>query len=215
MVVIATRDQARANLLTRELEASAIKVSTAPPDRFGELVADGRLAVVVLDGFPAATKLRAMADATAARPSLAILVLGPTEPDVDTLVALASGASGYLAADAPPRDIITAVTSLLAGKVVLPPSASAALVRGLRCRGVPVRRLDGQAVLLTHREWEVLVLLRQARTTAEIAQRFVVSQGTVRTHVATIVRKLGASGREALASTTIAEQDCLLSTTPR
>ena len=61
-------------------------------------------------------------------------------------------------------------------------------------------RPRGGSTVLTHREWEVLVLLRQARTTAEIAERFVVSHGTVRTHVATIVRKLGADGRASIAA---------------
>jgi DNA-binding CsgD family transcriptional regulator len=42
------------------------------------------------------------------------------------------------------------------------------------------------------------VLLRQARTTAEIAKRFIVSQGTIRTHIAAVLHKLGVDGRAAL-----------------
>jgi DNA-binding NarL/FixJ family response regulator len=188
----------RVRELTRALAALGLAVEVL--ECFGLRSVDDHVAVVVLDGLPTSSTLRTMADATAQRPSLAILVIGPTQPELDALVALASGASGYLTAEASGDDVTAAVASLLAGEVVLPPPTSAALVRGLRCRGIPVCRDDGGTTVLTHREWEVLVLLRQARTTAEIAERFVVSHGTVRTHVATIVRKLGADGRASIAA---------------
>jgi DNA-binding NarL/FixJ family response regulator len=54
---------------------------------------------------------------------------------------------------------------------------------------------------LTNREWEVLVLLGQGRTTREIATRLVVSAGTVRSHVAALLRKLGPPDRVTLAAT--------------
>jgi len=57
-------------------------------------------------------------------------------------------------------------------------------------RGTTVADLGGRPVELTHREWEVLVLVRQARSTAGIAHRLVVCRVTVRPHGASLVRKL-------------------------
>jgi DNA-binding NarL/FixJ family response regulator len=201
-VCIVGDDPARADWIFRALRDGGVATEIAPPGTppFSETRANGGGSVAVLDGAPSAAKLRAIADATLADPSLTVLVLGPLAPNVDVLVTLASGASGYLPPDVPAGTLLRAVQALTAGEVVLPPSISTALVRGLRhSGGIVVERLDGQLVVLTNREWEVLVLLRQARTTAEIARRFVVSQGTVRTHIAAILRKLGAGDRAALA----------------
>lgn len=200
-MLVATRDPARAQGLVGALRQRDLTAELACTAQ--HLLFDERLAAVVLDGFPTAATLQVMADATKRRPSFPILVIGPIEPDVEPLVALACGAAGYLAVDSTPDDVCTAVSSLLDGDVVLPTSVAATLVHGLRCsgRGIVLHRRDGTPTVLTHREWEVLVLLRQGRSTAEIATRFVVARGTVRTHVSTIVRKLGADGRASLAPT--------------
>jgi DNA-binding NarL/FixJ family response regulator len=201
-VLVSAREPARADELARELAARdlTVEITKTPRDRLLERGADVRLAAAVIDDVIDAPLLGAIADATAVRPGLAIVVLGPTAPNVDALIALASGAAAYLPSGTPATAVAKAAGDVLAGAVVLPPSISTALVLGLRCqgRGVVVDGADGRSVVLTHREWEVLVLLRQARTTAEIAQRFVVSAGTVRTHVGSIVRKLGVEGRAAL-----------------
>ncbi len=89
----------------------------------------------------------------------------------------------------------------MAGDAVLPPAVSFPLLQHLRWggRGLAVTGLDGRTAELTNREWEVLVLLRQACSTAEIAGRLVVSTSTIRTHTAALVHKLGVRDRSALA----------------
>ena len=197
-MLVATRDPRRADGLAAALRALGLAPERACSPQHE---VDDRLAALVLDEFPPAGTLRVMADTIARRPAFPILVLGPVAPVLEPLVALASGAAGYLPAGTPAGAVGTAVCSLLDGDVVLPSSVAAALVRGLRCsgRGVVLERDDGAPLVLTQREWEVLVLLRQGRSTAEIAARFVVATGTVRTHVSTIVRKLGADGRASVA----------------
>jgi DNA-binding NarL/FixJ family response regulator len=172
-----------------------------PLERAVAAGADADTAVVVLDGYPSGTELRAMSDVTTRRPQLSVLVVGPLEPDVDVLVALASGAFGYLPSNSSPVAIAAAVDALLTGDAVLPRAVSSPLIQLLRRggRGIVVRDVDGRTVELTGREWEVLVLIRQACSTAEIASRFVVSNGTVRTHVAALTHKLGAQDRRSLA----------------
>ena len=56
---------------------------------------------------------------------------------------------------------------------------------------------EGQAARLTGREWDVLELMRKGAGTAEISERLFVSQTTVRSHVSSILRKLGVPTREA------------------
>ena len=164
-------------------------------------------AVIVLDAYPPAGTLRAIADLTSARPELGVLVIGPLEPNLDVLVALASGAFGYLPSESTPAAIADAVEAMLAGEAVLPHAVSSPLVQHLRWggRGFMVTAFDGRDVDLTNREWGVLVRLRQGRSTAEIARHLVVSTGTVRTHVAALVHKFGVPDRDGLARSTGAD----------
>jgi len=196
--MVAARDPRRAEALATALQSRGLAPELTSSMQHEPH--DQRLVALVLDGFPTAGNLRMMADTIARRPTFPILVLGPVDTDLAPLIALASGAMGYLASDATATEVATAVSSLLDGNVVLPAFVVATLVRGLRCgeRGVVLHRHGSAPVVLTHREWEVLVLLRQGRSTAEIAARFVVAAGSVRTHLATITRKLGTDPRAAL-----------------
>jgi DNA-binding NarL/FixJ family response regulator len=202
-VVVVSDDARRAARFVADLDAGGFTGPVIAPMTGwrGATAGSDATAVVLFDSYPDAPTLATIADATASDHRLAVLVLGPITPEIDALVALASGASGYLPSDAPGPALVRAVRALRGGEVVLSAAISRALVRGLRSgTGVVVDREDGRPIALTHREWDVLVLLRQGRTTAEIARRFVVSQGTVRTHVAAVLRKLGAAGRASLAA---------------
>ena len=178
-----------------------------PLDRALVAGSTAKTAVIVLDAYPSAETLRAIADLTSNRPDLGVLVIGPMEPNLDVMIALASGAFGYLPSGSTPAAIADAVDTMLAGEAVLPSAVSSPLVRHLRWggRGFLVRALEGRDVELTNREWGVLVLLRQGRSTAEIARQLVVSNGTVRTHVAALVHKFGVRDREGLAQSTGAD----------
>ncbi len=200
--MIGCRERTRAEALGRAVAArSGLSVARVWSLELAvAAAADPDTAAVVLDGYPSAPELRAIADVTTGRADLGVLVLGPLEPTVDVLIALASGAFGYLPSDSTPSAIAAAVDALLTGDAVLPRAASSSLLELLRRRGrgLVVDRIDGKTAELTNREWEVLVLLRQGYGTAEIARRFVVSSGTVRTHVSALMHKLGAHDRRRL-----------------
>jgi DNA-binding NarL/FixJ family response regulator len=163
---------------------------------------EARAAVIVVDGCLAADGLRAIADAVEMRPDLGVLVVGPLEPNVEVLLAVASGARGYVPAQSSPEVLADAVDALDAGEMVVPRAIWPPLVAHLRDggRGITVERGDGRTVELSCREWEVLVLVRQGHSTAEMAERLVVSRVTVRTHVAALVHKLGVTDRAALST---------------
>jgi DNA-binding NarL/FixJ family response regulator len=190
--------------MKREIAARSVVavVQIWPLERAVATGADADTSLVVLDGFPSAAALRTMADVTSSRPELGVLVIGPVDPSVEILVAVASGALGYLPAPSTPAAVADAVEALLAGGAVLPHAVSLLLVQHLRWggRGIEVNGLDRGSAVLTIREWEVLVQLRQARTTAEIAKHLVVSNATVRSHVAALLHKLGARDRSELTS---------------
>ena len=108
--------------------------------------------------------------------------------------ALRAGASGFLLKDAPPEDLLSAVHVIDRGDALLDPSITRAVVEEFARR--PLRTdLAGKLQDLTAREREVLELLARGLSNGEIAARFVLSEGTVKTHVASVLRKLGLRDR--------------------
>lgn len=114
-----------------------------------------------------------------------ILVLTTYDTDHDILAALGAGAHGYLLKDAPRADLIRAVQDVAAGRPVLAAQALAALSG---------RRNDQS---LTVRELEVLKLIASGGTNKTAADALMVSEATVKTHLAHTYAKLGVSDRAA------------------
>jgi DNA-binding NarL/FixJ family response regulator len=113
------------------------------------------------------------------------------EADV-VMDALHAGAQGFLLKDIRPEDLLSAVHAVASGEARLDPAVTAAVIARVR-RGGP--RKTHPVGTLTEREREVLVLLAQGMSNAEVAERLVVSTGTVKTHVAALLQKLGARDR--------------------
>jgi DNA-binding NarL/FixJ family response regulator len=200
--VIGCPDAARVADLKRAI-AAACPLAVAQAWPLEQALAAGSnadTAVVILERFPSSLALRTMADVTTARPELGVLVLGPLAPNTEALIALASGAAGYLPSGSSPTAVAHAVETLLAGEMVLPRTVWLPLVHDLRWRGrgVVVTGINGQPAELRNREWEVLVLLRQAHSTAEIARCLSTTNATVRSHVMALLHKLGAHDRATL-----------------
>jgi DNA-binding NarL/FixJ family response regulator len=172
-----------------------------PTEKLVACAVESEPAVLVLDGWLSGADLRTVARGIEVEPSIAVLVVGPLWPNIEVLVALASGITGYLPTDSKPEAIADTVGALYAGEVVVPRGIALPLVADghLGGRGITVDRADGRVVELTHREWAVFVLVRQAYSTAEIARHLVVAGVTVRTHIAAVVRKLGVPDRTFLA----------------
>ncbi|GAB4514969.1 MAG: response regulator transcription factor [Anaerolineae bacterium] len=116
------------------------------------------------------------------RPGTRILVLTSSLEDHLVKEALAAGAHGYILKASRPGDLLAAIERVMDGETALDPAAGQSLVRNA------IRRdpLDD----LTEREREIFIAMARGLTNAEIAEQFVVSEGTVRTHIANVLNKL-------------------------
>ncbi|MGW6915719.1 response regulator [Kitasatospora sp. NPDC054939] len=123
-----------------------------------------------------------------------ILVVTTFEHDDHVYDALRAGAAGFLLKRARAEEMVQAVRLVARGDSLLFPAA----VRDLALRQPPVRRpaSDGGPIRrLTDREGQVLRLMAAGLSNGEIAERLVVSQETVKTHVGSVLAKLGARDR--------------------
>jgi DNA-binding NarL/FixJ family response regulator len=135
-----------------------------------------------------------------ARLPTAGLVLRHGARDDDLFEALHAGVTAYLPCTAPSSRLLRAIVNVAAGEAVLSGTQVARVLEAVRDPSRARRRVVGRPEL-TAREWQVLELLRVGLTTAEVAERLVLSPITVRSHAHSIRRKLGVASREeALAS---------------
>lgn len=109
--------------------------------------------------------------------------------------ALRAGASGFLLKDASPEDLLAGVRAVARGDALLDPAVTAAVIARFSALPAPRQELRAQVEELTAREREVLMLLGRGRSNSEIAGELVVSEGTVKTHVARVLMKLGLRDR--------------------
>jgi DNA-binding NarL/FixJ family response regulator len=116
------------------------------------------------------------------------------------LAALRAGATGYLLSDMNLARLPAALTDVMMGKPAIPRDLVSYLVDEVRDRSARHRVLldSDDTPHLTSREWQVLDLLRLELSTAQIARRLVLSDATVRSHIASAMAKLGVPDRTAL-----------------
>lgn len=123
-----------------------------------------------------------------------MVVLTTYETDTDILRAVEAGASGYLPKDASTLELAEAVRAVSRGETVLSPSVAGKLVRSVR---TPAKQA------LSTREREVLKLVGQGMTNAEVGRALHISEATVKVHLARSLDKFGVSDRTAAVTTAI------------
>ncbi|GAB3686852.1 response regulator [Angustibacter aerolatus] len=171
----------------------------SPQDRADVVLMDVRMPV--LDGLQATPLVLALPDPPR------VVVLTTFAMDDYVVQAIAGGASGFLLKDAEPEDLLAAIRTVHGGDAVIAARATSALLRHvgpLLSAGTAAARGEsaptdpaGRALVdrLTAREREVLVLMTYGASNQEIAQRLVVSETTVKTHVGRVLAKTGSRDR--------------------
>jgi DNA-binding NarL/FixJ family response regulator len=158
-----------------------------------------RPAICLLDiGMPG-SGIEAAREIKAKLPEANIIMLTVSRDDKNVFAALQAGASGYLLKDTDPQRLGHTLHGVLAGEAALPRALVQRLIdefRQRRSREETMRRLESEGVMLTRREWEVLELMSEGMSTTEIAARLVVAPATVRSHVASTLKKLHAGSRD-------------------
>ena len=143
----------------------------------------------VLDGVEATRRL--VAGGAPAR----ILVLTTFDLDEYVHAAIRAGASGFLLKDVTPAKLLEAIRIVAGGDALLAPSVTRRLLERFAAT-LPQRDVSTEALAgLTARETEVLRLLAGGLSNAEIAAELVVSEATVKTHISSLLRKLGLRDR--------------------
>jgi DNA-binding NarL/FixJ family response regulator len=123
-----------------------------------------------------------------------VVIVTTFERDEYVFEALQAGASGFLLKNAPPEDLLHAVRVVADGEALLSPSVTRRIIEQFaHPRSNP--ELGARLESLTHRELEVLQLLAGGKSNAELAAELFVSEGTVKTHVSSLLSKLGLRDR--------------------
>jgi DNA-binding NarL/FixJ family response regulator len=185
----------------RSLEAAGFEVCAEAADGRAavERALELRPDICLLDvHMPRLGGIDAAAEISESLPETAIVMLTVSDDDVDVLDALRFGAVGYLLKDMNPDRLPAALEGVLAGEAALPRTLTARLVQEFaqreRRRRAPLLKSRGDA--LSAREREVLDLLGEDLSTAEIGARLRLSPVTVRRHISSLVRKLGVEDRD-------------------
>ncbi|WP_395638041.1 response regulator [Pseudolysinimonas sp.] len=172
-VVGEASDGARAIELARELRPDVICMDVQMP---------------VLDGLDATRRIVADPEATGT-----VLVLTTFDDDDSLFRALDAGASGFLLKTASPEQLVDAVRVLAAGDALLAPEVTRRVIE--RFGGVTAAPRAAELDALTEREEEVFRLVARGLSNAEIATGLHVGEATVKTHVSSILLKLGVRDR--------------------
>jgi DNA-binding NarL/FixJ family response regulator len=170
--------------------AEAVRLAaSASPD---VVVIDIRMPT--MDGIEATRQISSSPDT----PSPRILILTTFDLDEYVFEAMRSGASGFVLKSRPLEELLTAIRVVAAGEALLAPSVTRRLIAHFASQPQSPAKRRSDLEHLTEREREVLRLIAQGLSNAEIAQSLHVSLPTAKTHVSRILAKLGARDRAQL-----------------
>ncbi|MCW3814770.1 response regulator transcription factor [Micromonospora sp. DR5-3] len=136
-----------------------------------------------VDGLEASRRL------LTAAPDTKIIVLTTFDEDEHVAAALRAGVSGFLLKISPPEQLVDAVRLVAAGRGLLDPAVTLRVIRGFAAQPAPVPR-SREFDQLTAREVDVLRLVAEGLTNAEIGGRLFLGEATVKTHLSRVLMKL-------------------------
>lgn len=145
------------------------------------------LKMPVMNGIIATRKIREK------HPNVQILILTTYDDDEWLFEAIRSGASGYLLKDRPREELIEAIKGTVSGGTYIDPAVAGKLMQNI-AQNLP-QQMSPADVALNEREIEILELLAEGLSNADIARKLFLSEGTVRNYTSVIFSKLNVSDR--------------------
>ena len=188
--------QGLGHVLLHGLNADQI-VEAETFDQAIDKLADGKVYLAIFDiGMPGIASPKDFAKVRRLRPDIHVVVLSGSDSRTDILAALEAGVHGYLIKSERSELLVKRIQSVLDGEIYVPP-----VLANLPPEPVaqPVSEPFGQqpspAIALTGRQRDVLRLIAQGMSNKEISKKLGVAEGTVKMHVAAILRAIGAGNR--------------------
>lgn len=165
--------------------------------------------VVLLDmRMPQMNGLEVLRELKNKKQSMPIVILTTSRDETDVIAALQGGAQGYLLKDMEPDDLINSLTDIVAGQTIVASELTKVLAKALRG---DEHEADAAATAidnLTPREREILCLLADGQSNKVIARNLGISDGTVKLHVKSILRKLEIHSRVEAAVIAVEQNFC-------
>ncbi|QQS02345.1 MAG: response regulator transcription factor [Austwickia sp.] len=167
-----------------------------------EICAQLRPDVVLMDlQMPVLNGIDATRRVTATQPDVKVIAVTTFAGPEAVVPALRAGAAGYLIKDSEPELLVQSIRDVVEGRNVLSPSVTAALVESVRAQsgapGAAPREVapDGLVASLTEREFEVLQLLAEGLSNAEMASELYITESAVKSRVSQLTQKLSVESR--------------------
>jgi DNA-binding NarL/FixJ family response regulator len=205
--VLITDDQALVRAGFREIVGSAGDLDVVGEAATGaeavRLAQQSRPDIVLMDiRMPEMDGIEATRRIAATVPGSRVLVLTTFDLDEYVFAALRAGAAGFLLKDTQSAALLDAIRTVAGGDALLAPGVTRRLIAEFVTRPEPPPRpRAGLSAAITAREGEVLVLVAEGLSNAEIGQRLHITAGTAKTHVAHLLLKLAARDRVQLVIT--------------
>lgn len=197
--------------LSELLERRGIQVMDALGDCGAgiEKVIDKQPDVVVLDiRMPQMTGIEVLRELRSRAQKMPIAMLTTSRDERDVIESLQAGAQGYLLKDMEPDDLISALNDIVAGKTVVAPELTMVLARAVQGEIEEVPEVADDFAELTPRESEILCHLAEGQSNKVIANNLGISDGTVKLHVKSILRKLNVHSRVEAAVIAVEKKLC-------
>jgi NarL family two-component system response regulator LiaR len=148
--------------------------------------------VVLLDLFlPDRDGVAVLTEIHGVDPGIAVVMLTSSPDDAHLVAAIRAGATSYLLKTAEIGEVLSTIRAAARGESTLPPAVATRLLNAMRTQ----RRPDDPLERLTPRETDVLACLAEGQPNREIARTLLISEETVKTHVSSILTKLGLADR--------------------
>lgn len=137
-----------------------------------------------------------------------ITILTTSNEEQDLINSLRNGAQGYLLKDMEPDDLVNALKEIVSGKTIVAPELAPVLAKVVQQGDQEITKEDTPFSDLTPREHEILCLLAEGLSNKVIAKNLGISDGTVKLHVKSILRKLGIHSRVEAAVMAVEQSLC-------